>query len=148
MGLGILIRDLEGGFVATTMKTSKFYNNITDAEAETINLGIEVAERAAIRSLVIESDCLEAVNQISIKTRTVSELSWIISEIQNQIQRLKAVKVQFSPRSCNGIAHELAKKALFVIEPVQWLGTCPPHRLYLFFLRYESLLSEPKKKKK
>lgn len=146
MGLGILIRDLKGGFVAATMKTSKFYDNITYAEAEAINLGIEVAERAAIRSLVIESDCLEAVNQISIKTRNVSELSWIISEIQNQMQRLKAVKVQFSPRSCNGIAHELAKKALFVIEPVQWLGTCPPHLLYLCFLSYESLLSEQKNK--
>ena len=81
VGLGILIRDSEGGFVAAAMKTSKFYDNITYAEAEAINLGIEVAGGAAIRSLVIESDCLEAVNQISAKHRNNSVLSWIISEV-------------------------------------------------------------------
>lgn len=131
--LGILIRDSKGGFVAAAMKTSKFFDNITYTEAEAINLGFEVAGGVAIQSLVMESDCLEAVNQISAKqNRNNAELSWIILEVQNHIQRLKEVKVQFAPCCCNGIAHELAKKALNVNEPVQWLGTCPPHLLYLF----------------
>lgn len=115
MGLGILIKDSKGGFVAAAMKTSKFFDNITYAEAEAINLGFEVAKGAAIQSLVMESDCLEAINQISAKQNmNNAELSWIISEVQNHMQRLKEVKVQFAPRCCNGIAHELAKKALNV----------------------------------
>lgn len=133
VGLGILIRDSEGGFGAAAMKTSQFFDNITYAEVEAINLGFEVAKGAAIQSLVMERDCLEAVNQISAKqNRNNAELSWIISEVQNHMQRLKEVKVQFALRCCNGIAHELAKKALNVNEPVQWLGTCPPHLLYPF----------------
>ena len=80
--LGILIRDSEGGFVAATMKTSKFFNNITYAEAEAINLGFEVTKGVTIQSLVMESNCLEAINQISTKqNRNNAELSWIISEV-------------------------------------------------------------------
>lgn len=97
-------------------------------------MGIEVAE--AIQPLIVETDCSEVVNQISGKKRSKSELSWILSEVQNQVQRLKEMKVQFTPRMCNGIAHDLAKMALKINEPVKYLsGWAHAHLIfYIFFL--------------
>lgn len=81
VGLGIIIRDSKGSFVAAAMKKSKFYDNIAYSEAEATNLGIEVAESAAIHPLIFETNCLEVVNQISRKRRNKSELPWILSEV-------------------------------------------------------------------
>ena len=75
------------------MKTSKFIDNIAYAEAQAIYLGMKVAKAAASGPLIIESYCSEVVNQILGKTTSNLELSWIISEIQNQMQRVKDIKV-------------------------------------------------------
>ena len=48
VGLGIIIRDSNGDFVAGAIKTSKFHDNIVYAEAEAIYLGMEVAEATTI----------------------------------------------------------------------------------------------------
>ncbi|KAK9214376.1 hypothetical protein WN944_006368 [Citrus x changshan-huyou] len=93
VGLGIIIRDSNGDFVAAAMKTSKFIDNIAYAEAQAIYLGMKVAKAAASGALIIESYCSEVVNQILGKTTSNLELSWIISEIQNQMQRVKDIKV-------------------------------------------------------
>ncbi|KAH9653988.1 putative reverse transcriptase/RNA-dependent DNA polymerase [Citrus sinensis] len=132
VGLGIIIRDSKGDFVAAAMKMSKFIDNIAYAEAEAIHLGMNVAEAVARGPVIVESDCSEVVNQILGRTGSNLELLWIISDIKKQMQKVKDIKMQFIPRICNGAAHDLAKMALKVNDYVQWVGTCPPHLLYLF----------------
>ncbi|KAH9718140.1 hypothetical protein KPL71_022099 [Citrus sinensis] len=124
VGLGIIIRDSKGDFVAAAMKTSKFIDNIAYAEAEAIHLGMNVAEAVASGPVIVESDCSEVVNQILGRTRSNLELLWIISDIQKQMQRVKDIKMQFTPRICNGAAHDLAEVALKVNDYVQWICCC------------------------
>ncbi|KAL9426330.1 hypothetical protein AB3S75_033166 [Citrus x aurantiifolia] len=132
VGLGSAIRNHKGEFVAIVVKKSSFYGNVASAEAEAVDWGLEIAEMAACIPLIVESDCKEVVNLITGKKKSKLEIGWTTSEVQQRLKRLSQVTVQHTPRSCNSIAHSLASLALKVDEPAVWLGTYPPHLLYLF----------------
>lgn len=63
-GLGAIIKDSKGNFVAATQKQESFNGDVTAAEARAIRLGMEIAENAGCMPLIIESDCEVAVNLV------------------------------------------------------------------------------------
>ena len=48
------------------------------------------------------------------------------------MKRLKHVKLQHTPRTCNDFAHTLAKLALDYFDFVIWVDNITDHLLYLF----------------
>ena len=79
----------------------------------------------------MESDSQEVVNLISRKKSTRIEIFWVVAEVQDRIKRLKQVKMQYTPRKCNSVAHSLAKLALELNDFVFW-DDIPTQFLYLF----------------
>lgn len=108
-GLGVAIRDSWRNFVAAAQKQIKFHGNVLAAETEAILLGIEIAETAGCKPLILESDCQEAVDLITGRKCSKAEISWTISDIQEGLQRLNNANVQHVSRLCNDAAHSLAK---------------------------------------
>ncbi|KAH9716530.1 TPR REGION domain-containing protein [Citrus sinensis] len=64
-GLGIVIRDEAGNVSAAAIKLSKFNGDVAFVEAEAMEWGIQIAEKAGARCLNVESDSQEVVNFVN-----------------------------------------------------------------------------------
>ncbi|KAH9716535.1 TPR REGION domain-containing protein [Citrus sinensis] len=62
-GLGIVIRDEAGNVSAAAIKLSKFNGDVAFVEAEAMEWGIQIAEKAGARCLNVESDSQEVPQQ-------------------------------------------------------------------------------------
>ncbi|KAH9716536.1 TPR REGION domain-containing protein [Citrus sinensis] len=62
-GLGIVIRDEAGNVSAAAIKLSKFNGDVAFVEAEAMEWGIQIAEKAGARCLNVESDSQEVTNK-------------------------------------------------------------------------------------
>ena len=113
-GLGAVIRDENGNVIAAAIKVSRFYGEAAyaEAEAEAIDWGLQIADRASLSSLVVESDAQEVVQLVNNNQGCKSEIYWIISEVQSMLENFNSISVQYTHRSCNVLAHSLAKLAL------------------------------------
>lgn len=132
-GLGAVIRDENGNVIAAAIKVSRFYGEAAYAEAEAIDWGLQIADQASLSSLVVESDAQEVVQLVNNNQGCRSEIYWIISEVQSLLKNFDSISVQYTHRSCNVLAHSLPKLALERLKTIVWIGSFPPHLLYLFF---------------
>lgn len=65
LGLGAFVRDQVGKVIAAAVKTSKFHGDIAFAEAEAMEWGMQIAEHACLRLLVVELDSTEVINFVN-----------------------------------------------------------------------------------
>ncbi|KAH9719688.1 reverse transcriptase domain-containing protein [Citrus sinensis] len=131
-GLGIVLRDFNGSVVAAAVKPSKFYGDIIFAEAEAVEWGLQVARSITMASIIVETDSQGVSDLLNNKKSNRSEVFWVISEIQELVKVFCNVKVQYTPRHCNSIAHSLARLALGCEESVICKNPFPENIWYLF----------------
>ena len=131
-GLGIVLRDFNGSVVAAAVKPSKFYGDIIFAEAEAVEWGLQVARSITMASIIVETDSQGVSDLLNNKKSNRSEVFWVISEIQELVKVFCNVKVQYTPRHCNSIAHSIARLALGCEESVIWKNPFPENIWYLF----------------
>lgn len=81
-GLGDVIRYCHGQVIAAALKSSRFQENESTAEAEAVKWGTEVAKEARLTAVIVETDCNEVVGLANNKICSRMEIFWIISEIQ------------------------------------------------------------------
>ena len=124
-GMGAVIRDSKGKVVAAGINQAQHRGNVSLAEAEAVQWGMQVAREAALSSLIIESNCLEVVELVNNTKGSRTEIHWTISKIQKQRKSFQNVKVKYVPRQCNACTHSLAKLALGRNTRTIWLQTIP-----------------------
>lgn len=124
-GLGVVIRDSTGKSIAAAIKTTKFHGDVAYAEEETASWGFQVAKNAGLVALIIETDSQMMADLINNRRGSKNEIFQVISEIQDKTKELCNGKVQHSLRSCNVIAHTLAKLAFVYSNTVVWLDSFP-----------------------
>ena len=61
----------------------------------------------------------------------------MIAEVQSKRNDFHAVKIQHTSRSCNAMAHSLAKLELERSESIVWVGSYPSEIMYLLNLLVE-----------
>ena len=110
--LGAVIKDECGNATTAAIKISKFHGDVSFAEAEAMEWGMQIARDAHVRALIVESDSQGVVNLVNNKQGSRSEIFWVVSEIQSLMENFKQVSIKYTYRSCNVIAHSLAKLAL------------------------------------
>ena len=132
VGLGAVIRDDLGHVTAAAIKLSKFHEDVSYAEAEAMEWGLLVAREARVKAVIVELDSQGVVRLVNNKQGSRSEIFWIVSEIQKIMENFERVSIKFRHRSCNTIAHSLAKLVLEKCEFVVWKGSYPPQVMYLF----------------
>ena len=54
-GLGAIIRDENGKVIVAAIKVSKFFGDVSFAEAEAIEWGMQIARDTNVRTLIVES---------------------------------------------------------------------------------------------
>lgn len=102
-------------------------------EAAAMEQGLHVALRAGVTAGIFESDSLEVVELVNMKTSSMAEIYQLIAEIleKKKKKNFQNFKAQHISRNYNGTAHELAKLALQKQEIVSWLDEIPTNILYL-----------------
>ncbi|XP_024041739.1 probable H/ACA ribonucleoprotein complex subunit 1 [Citrus clementina] len=113
-GLGVVIRNDKGDVVAAAIKPSSFNGDVPFAEAEAIEWGMQVAKRAGINAVILESDCQVAIDLTNNRKGSKAEIFWVVSEINERRKEFQEVRFQHTLRSCNANAHSLAKLAVKV----------------------------------
>lgn len=63
--LRVVIRDSNGKVIAVGINQAHLRGNISFAEAEAIQWGLQVAKEAVLTLLSIETDCLEVVELVT-----------------------------------------------------------------------------------
>lgn len=125
VGLGVVFRDANKNFVVVAVKTTKLHSDVAFAEAEAVNCSLNIATCAGLSSIIIESDSQVVVDFVNNRETSRTEINWIISEVQGRMKDFTAIKIQYTPRSCNVIAHSLARLTLENDESVVWISSYP-----------------------
>ena len=86
-------------------------------EARAALWGIQAAMKAEASSIILESDSKRVVELINSKQSTLTELFWVIFDILEVKKSFQNFKAQHVGRTCNTLAHDLAKLALRKSEP-------------------------------
>ena len=92
-----------------------------------------MAKESLVKDLIMKSDSQEVVNLINNRLDSRSENYWVVLEIQKLKESFDHISCVYTHRSCNVIAHSLAKLALEKCEIVVWKGSYP---LQIMFLLY------------
>lgn len=79
-GLGAVIEDSNSKIVAAGIKQTRLKENVSFAEAEAIEWGLKVARRAALSSLIVETDCLEVAEPVNKTKGSRTGIRWIIAK--------------------------------------------------------------------
>lgn len=73
---------------------------------------MQLARDAHIRALVVESYAQGVVNLVNNRHASRTGIYWVLSEIQSLMKHFDQVNIKYARRSCNDIAHFLAKLVL------------------------------------
>ncbi|XP_074306450.1 uncharacterized protein LOC141641697 [Silene latifolia] len=107
-GMGVVCRDAGG-----CVKWSVALQQLTEREpkileAEAVLLGLSEARRHGIARVVIESDCLNVIQDLKKRSTGRSDIFLIYDDIYELCLSFESVEFLFARRQFNRVAHELA----------------------------------------
>ena len=150
---GGILRDykgeVKGGFMFNIGQGGSFL-----AEVWGILMGLRCAWDLGVRSVVLETDCLEAVVECLEDDRVHGlEVSHIFYQIRDMLKMDWDVRIEWVRRDCNNIADKLAHRALHVgqgvvgfIEVPDFIAEEVDQEKLLCYLSSLVLICNPKKK--
>lgn len=74
----MVIRNDKRDVVAATIKPSSFNGDVPFVEAEAIEWGMQVAKKAGITAVILESDCQAAIDLANNRKDSKTEIFWVI----------------------------------------------------------------------
>ncbi|XP_061993522.1 uncharacterized protein LOC133711407 [Rosa rugosa] len=117
-GIGGIIRDSNSQFIATFAQPVQHVNSAKHVELLAIRAGVDLAKQLQLHQATIESDCLQAVQDIAFADYQSLDFGSIIDDIQG-------VQICFAPRTSNKVAHRLANMAFESDQNETWFGSIP-----------------------
>ncbi|KAL5810001.1 hypothetical protein ACOSQ4_026569 [Xanthoceras sorbifolium] len=96
------------------------------AETLAIRRGMQLALETGLSPLLLESDCLGAINAVKARSVLCSDMGLVLADICSLSSNLNVVSFSFIPREANKVADSLAKFALGLSSDLFWLESCPP----------------------
>ncbi|XP_062028881.1 uncharacterized protein LOC133744867 [Rosa rugosa] len=124
-GTGGILRDNAGRFKAAFAVPVSSVTSAKQAELYAIREGLRLIHRLQIDDVVIEIDCMNAVEEIADTQFTHASNEGLLDDIRQDLLALSKVVVQHTPRICNRIAHRLAATAYDANMAWYWLDHPP-----------------------
>lgn len=131
VGLGVVVRDHEGDVMLIAGRRGKETSIVAQAEAKALLFGLQRAFECGLRELEVESDCLHLVDLLQNKAKELTSTQIIANDIKCFTCKLEFCSFGFCRRSCNSVAHLIAKSSLYFEEELLWLEDYPPDILPL-----------------
>ncbi|KAL5854197.1 hypothetical protein ACOSQ4_003999 [Xanthoceras sorbifolium] len=129
-GIGIAVRDQQGCLKAAAALAFPNFFSVVAAETKAVLEGFRLAVGSGFSPFCVESDSLQVVNLCSGLSSSRCEEDSVIQDILFQFGGF-INSLAFTPRSCNVVAHHLARRALGVSSSVVWNCSFPDWLLKL-----------------
>ncbi|TXG71894.1 hypothetical protein EZV62_000473 [Acer yangbiense] len=110
--VGIVIRDSSGRILKSAALVFNGRTSTDIAEAKVIYEGLLLATSSGLQPLSIESDSLNVVRLCNGEISTRNDVFNVICDIQFLLSRERKTSISYIPRSCNRVAHEVARRAI------------------------------------
>ncbi|XP_074265894.1 uncharacterized protein LOC141588346 [Silene latifolia] len=125
VGLGAVCRDGDGRVAWAVSVQAEGICCVQMAEAEAILLGLKEARRVGMRSVIVESDCLNVVADLKERKKGRSNIFLIYKEILSLVPFFDSVIFNYTRRDCNKLAHLVAHATPWTIGRRFWLDVLP-----------------------
>ncbi|XP_061994725.1 uncharacterized protein LOC133712604 [Rosa rugosa] len=124
-GLGGVIRDYKGQFVASFAHPIQFVSSAKQVELLAIRAGLDLIQHLQLTHATIETDCLAAVQEITHEGVALFQFGSIVDDICTALHNLPQVRITFAPRTCNQVAHRLANLGFESDRKQAWYSQAP-----------------------
>ncbi|KAL5758152.1 hypothetical protein ACOSP7_020763 [Xanthoceras sorbifolium] len=126
VSFGVVIRDSYGHILAALAEPYPVLVSVVVAEAMVIRRGLQFASALGFHPVGFESDASSAISSILNKDPPLSEVGLVISDILALVSSLSVSHISFTPRSYNGVAHQLVRFGLSIPNFLAWIEEDPP----------------------
>lgn len=126
VGVGMVVRDNTGDMVMGAGCKLELNCAAKLAEARAALFGLQYAFDAGYRKVVLESDCSSLIDLLKGKASEASITQMIVRDTLSLVTNFDACTFMFAKRSCNRLAHAIAKVSTAFEEVLIWLDECPP----------------------
>ncbi|PRQ32559.1 putative ribonuclease H-like domain-containing protein [Rosa chinensis] len=121
-GTGGVLRNDQGDFIAAFSYRAESVLSPLHAELLALKYGLDFLHAMNVTKVVMETDCLVAVQAINSSTEDLSELGALIHDIKGLVGVVGDVTVGFTPRQANRVAHRLASYSFDSNIHLDWFG--------------------------
>jgi hypothetical protein len=125
IGVGVIVRNHEGGVIAMMCEIINFIQDPVTAEALAARRAVEFSRTLGVGELILEGDALQIVEALQSEDGGRSLYGVIIEDALQIMQSFLNCKVSFIHREGNEEAHKLAKLAISLGENKVWREDYP-----------------------
>lgn len=125
MGLGCVIRDHNGRFLAATSQGIERITEPELAEALAVHCALKFIFDQHWKKVIIASDCLNLVRKLRLKGMDRSHVGAIVQDIKKMAANLEELSFVYNNRYCNQAAHILARSANQTASSSVWSNEVP-----------------------
>ncbi|EEE50990.1 hypothetical protein OsJ_31600 [Oryza sativa Japonica Group] len=130
-GWGYVVRDHHGCVAQAGAGGADHLMDAFHSEIIACAAAIGATSERGIMKVEFETDSLLLKSALQENSFNLSAMGGVILEIKNVISsRFFSFSVNYCPKECNKVAHELAKLGCNLLDPCSWAGT-PPGLEYL-----------------
>ena len=123
--LGFILRDHDGNILIAGIKHHRGYVGAPVEEAQACLHGLACAHEYGIRSVIIESYCLELIQMLRNKSTFDNPVSLFVRDIFSLVQNFDFHSWSFVNREGNRVAHDLAHRQPICLEGKMWESKVP-----------------------
>jgi ribonuclease HI len=109
-GTGVVLRDHRGGFLAAECHFLPSVSDPERAELIACKRALELTKRQGWEKVCLETDCLGVITKLRSKEMDRSVHGPLVEEVKFLLKGFVEHLVRHARRSCNGVAHLLAKQ--------------------------------------
>ncbi|KAL5787058.1 hypothetical protein ACOSP7_004007 [Xanthoceras sorbifolium] len=126
VSFGVVIRDWEGRFIVAMASSLSSMVLVECAEGLAMLEGLKLAVEVGVSHCVVETDAALLVSLVANKLTLRSDVGIIVSDLLSLSSSFADCSFVFRPRSCNLVAHGLAKFRVIGNSPIVWFEVTPP----------------------
>jgi hypothetical protein len=138
MAMGIVARDHEGKFIPALCASQRYILDPATAEAMEAWKMVNFCINMELETVWLEGDCLEVVQAMNSTDAVWGRYGSLINESKQLLENFQQWTIVHVPRTCNAVAHKLAKLALTCCYELIWhgnhhrvlVGILPQKRVY------------------
>ncbi|PRQ58041.1 putative ribonuclease H-like domain-containing protein [Rosa chinensis] len=126
VGVGAVLRAGDGKMIWALGLRVQDHLSPLAAELIALKVGLQDAMLCRPCSLMVETDCLEAVRLVVEPGECLAEVGVLVEEVRSLLLVSPAPRIEFVPREANQVAHSIANFVAREVGRFKWFEVGPP----------------------
>lgn len=125
VGVGVIVLDWHGHFVAAMCKKLQAPLGPLEAESKAVEIGMQFAKQLGLSDIIMEGDLLLVSRALNQSSSPPDSIDAVIMGISLASLEFQTVYFSHVKRNANSPAHLLAKYAKGIVNQCMWMKNCP-----------------------